>query len=254
LPSELDSESVNASSEEEPTIEEEIEYPPSKHPDFYSGYSERAVKRAMRIHLKYMTKQAALAAQQQQTIPVLQLTGHPGNPQPECTDTAAYVTHIPASSSVGPDQISLAGPAGIISAGTPVNPQSIALVEPTVPNLTVGTSLPVGGRRRRKEKGSSSTPLRTPLTEIVEETSSEAEEAWTEVAKPDVEMESEQESEQEEKNQTEIAMHYLTKMYTELMVDQQMKPEEAYNTMLQTMQNDAQLRMFHMWDHRGRQV
>ena len=206
------------------------------------------MKRAMRKYCKHAARQAALAAQRQQPIPVLQLTGKPGNPQPESTETAAYETHIPAGSIVGPDQIDLRGPVGLISAGTVVTPEGLAIVEPNPPNLDIGTSMPVGGRRRRKDKGSSSTSLRTPLTEISEETSSEAE-TWTEV-KPDVEMD----SEQEEKNQTETAMHFLTEMYTDLMVNKKMQPEDAYTVMMAQMQNDEQMLMFHMWDNRGRQV
>ena len=99
---------------------------------------------------------------------------------------------------------------------------------------------------------------RTPLAEIVEETSSEAEESWEEVPsfekpKQDVDMASESETETVWENQHEIeAAQYLTSLYSDLMMNQKLTPEIAYNTMLENMVTDAQLHLLHKWDHMGR--
>ena len=125
----------------------------------------------------------------------------------------------------------------------------------------VGTSMPVGGAPRRRRKGSSPSAVpREPLKEITEETDSEAEEQWEQVAdfdksaRPDVEMSSESESEPLVwANPAEVdAAKYLTSLYNELMLKNEITPEEAFRTLQDQMRNQAELHMFHKWDSMGR--
>ena len=117
--------------------------------------------------------------------------------------------------------------------------------------------MPVGGPRRRKKVQSPSATSADALPEISEEDESDAEGTWTQVPsfeeKRDVDMTSESETESVWKNQGELdAAQYLTTLYNHLMLNQQLTPEMAYSTMLEKMEDDAQLRMFHKWDSMGR--
>ena len=92
----------------------------------------------------------------------------------------------------------------------------------------------------------------------MEETSSEAE-SWEEVQgfdnprAPDVDMTLDSETESIWKNQGELdAAQYLTTLYNQLLVNQSLTPEVAFNTMLEQMQDEAQTRMFYKWDQAGR--
>ena len=126
--------------------------------------------------------------------------------------------------------------------------------------IPVGTSMPVGGVRRRRKGSSPSAVPREPLKEITEETDSEAEEQWEQVAdfdksaRPDVEMSSESESDTlAYANQAEIdAAKYLTSLYNDLMLKNEITPEEAFRTLQDQMRNQAELHMFHKWDSMGR--
>ena len=105
-------------------------------------------------------------------------------------------------------------------------------------------------------RDSASTP-RTPLTDI-QESDSEAEN-WEEIQsfekpkEPDAEMSVEDECELVWANQKELeAAHYLTNLYNQLLTNQGVNPETAFNMMLEQMQDDAQLSMLYKWDHMGR--
>ena len=68
-------------------------------------------------------------------------------------------------------------------------------------------------------------------------------------------MTSESEDESMWKNQGELdAVQYLTTLYNQLLVNQQLTPEIAYNTMLEQMETQEQLAMLHRWDQAGRQA
>ena len=111
--------------------------------------------------------------------------------------------------------------------------------------------MPVGGPRRKKKDiyVNFSETSGEPLTEIAEETlwdsSSDAEESWTQVqemidrSKGDVEMVSDSESESPWKNQGEVdAAQHLTSLYNNIMLNNELTPEGAYDTMLANMMND----------------
>ena len=197
-------------------------YPPSKHPEFYDSYSAKAMKRATRKYLRMLTQRAQRIED----------------------DLVEAANSSKPSATPPPD-----GPS------TPERSQS----GKTMP---VGTTLPVGGSRRKKPvaKGTAPSTPREPLEKIHED-SSEAEESWEEVLPfdnqkgPDVEMTSESEDESTWKNQGELeAVQYLTTLYNQLLVNQQLTPEIAYNTMLEQMETQEQLAMLHRWDQAGRQA
>ena len=82
-------------------------------------------------------------------------------------------------------------------------------------------------------------------------------ESWEEVQserEPDVDMAEQTDPNSVYLHQGEVdAANHLTKLYHDLMLNQQMTPEDAFATMLQTMQNEEQTRMLYKWDHMGRQ-
>ena len=166
-------------------MEELQAFPPGNHPEFYSGYSQKAVRRAQRKYLVMLTEKARVIE-----------------------DT--LTSQVNAMTSKGPSATS--NPEASSSAALELGPQEYH-------RTPVGTTMPVSGLRRKKKGASLSAPSKHPLAEIVEETSSEAEESWEEVQsfekpKPDVEMASESETESE--NQYEIeALQYLTKLYND---------------------------------------
>ena len=66
-------------------------------------------------------------------------------------------------------------------------------------------------------------------------------------------MTSESEDESMWKNQGELdAVQYLTTLYNQLLVNQKLTPDVAYNTMLEQMETEAQMAMFNRWDQAGR--
>ena len=117
--------------------------------------------------------------------------------------------------------------------------------------------MPVGGSRKLKKKNSTSSTPKIVLTGIVE-TDSEAE-SWEEVPdfetpkQPDADMTSGSETELVRVNQSELdAAQYLTTLYNQLLMNQGVSPETAFNMMLEQMQDDAQLSMLYKWDQMGR--